>query len=259
MKQIKLGSTGNDVKKWQYFLLGQELYPGPIHGKFDEAVNEATKKFQLQYQLKDDGIVGNKTVGQAMLLGFGLVVNNTPDDRSTDAFPPKPGFAPLVSNAERQRVFGKMEYVSDPQPKNPESIKITNNWAKENIVKISVRQLIPIKGTDTVYFHKKGANQLIRLFEDWEKAGLMNHVLTWGGTYLPRFVRGSRTSLSNHAYGTAFDINIEWNKLGVVPALAGKKGSVRELVELAHHHGFYWGGHFSRRDGMHFEVAKIIE
>jgi D-alanyl-D-alanine carboxypeptidase len=29
---------------------------------------------------------------------------------------------------------------------------------------------------------------------------------------------------------------------------------VRELVEIAYQHGFYWGGHFSPLDGMHFEV-----
>jgi len=28
-------------------------------------------------------------------------------------------------------------------------------------------------------------------------------------------------------------------------------------VPIAHDHGFYWGGHFSRSDGMHFEVAKL--
>jgi hypothetical protein len=28
-------------------------------------------------------------------------------------------------------------------------------------------------------------------------------------------------------------------------------------VPLAHEHGFYWGGHFSVRDGMHFEVAQV--
>jgi hypothetical protein len=65
--------------------------------------------------------------------------------------------------------------------------------------------------------------------------------------------------LSNHAYGSAFDINYAWNRLGQVPALVGEKGAVRELVTLAHKHGFYWGGHFNERlDGMHFEVAKIV-
>jgi hypothetical protein len=29
-------------------------------------------------------------------------------------------------------------------------------------------------------------------------------------------------------------------------------------VPVAHKFGFYWGGHFSRRDGMHFEIAKVM-
>ena len=71
-------------------------------------------------------------------------------------------------------------------------------------------------------------------------------------------MRGSRTTLSNYAWGTAFDINVPWNARGTVPALCGEKGSVRELVAIANEHGFYWGGHFSRRDGMHFEVARVL-
>ena len=42
------------------------------------------------------------------------------------------------------------------------------------------------------------------------------------------------------------------------PALLGEKGCVRELVPIAHDHGFYWGGHFTRQDGMHFEVARVF-
>jgi hypothetical protein len=49
--------------------------------------------------------------------------------------------------------------------------------------------------------------------------------------------------------------------------MIGEKGCVRELVPIANEHGFYWGGHFGsvvngkmigRMDGMHFEIAKII-
>ena len=36
------------------------------------------------------------------------------------------------------------------------------------------------------------------------------------------------------------------------------KGCVRELVPIAHDHGFYWGGHFTRQDGMHFELARLF-
>jgi hypothetical protein len=64
--------------------------------------------------------------------------------------------------------------------------------------------------------------------------------------------------LSNHAFGSAFDINAGQNGLGRIPAAVGAYGSVRELVPIAHRFGFYWGGHFSRADGMHFEVAKLL-
>jgi hypothetical protein len=65
--------------------------------------------------------------------------------------------------------------------------------------------------------------------------------------------------LSNHAWGTAFDINVQWNGLGITPAFRNEAGSVRDLVEIAYQNGFYWGGWFkSRQDGMHFEVYKIV-
>jgi D-alanyl-D-alanine dipeptidase len=122
---------------------------------------------------------------------------------------------------------------------------------------LSVPQLVNIKGSDRVQFHRKAADQLIKLWQNWEDAALLPLVLTWDGSFVPRFIRGSRKTLSNHSFGSAFDINVAWNQLGVVPALAGQKGSVRELVQIANQHGFYWGGHFSRKDGMHFEVAQI--
>ena len=87
---------------------------------------------------------------------------------------------------------------------------------------------------------------------------MLDRVLTWDGSFAPRFVRGSRTVLSNHAFGTAFDINAALNPRGTRPLLVGKKGSVRELVTIANDHGFYWGGHFvAKPDGMHFEIAIL--
>jgi hypothetical protein len=87
---------------------------------------------------------------------------------------------------------------------------------------------------------------------------LLNHILTFDGAYTSRFIRCSNKTLSNHAFGTAFDINAGENPLGAQPALPGRKGCVFELVPTAHQFGFYWGGHFSRRDGMHFEIAKRL-
>lgn len=256
MKLLKLGSTGSDVRKWQLFLTGQGLYAGLVNGIFDEATKEASQLFQSRQGLEPDGKVGDKSVGAAMMLGFS-VVTDTDEDKGSINWPPKPAFQPLVSNAERAEVFGKFSFRSRPLPDNPENIEVTDDWAKRNIVIANVPQLVAIKGSAKVAFHVKGKTQLEKMWKEWEKADLLHLVLTWAGSYNPRFIRGSRSVLSNHAFGTAFDINVEWNRLGVTPALVGRKGSVRELVEIANSNGFYWGGHFTRLDGMHFELAQV--
>ena len=58
----------------------------------------------------------------------------------------------------------------------------------------------------------------------------MRLVLTFGGAYAPRYVRGNASTLSNHAWGAAFDLNEDHNLLGHVPPLRGQRGAVRELV-----------------------------
>ncbi len=96
------------------------------------------------------------------------------------------------------------------------------------------------------------------MWADWEAAKLLDRILVYDGSFVPRFVRGSRTVLSNHAYGSAFDINERYNKLGKRAALVGERGCVRELVPIANLWGFCWGGHYNGRpDSMHFEVAFL--
>ena len=253
---LKMNSSGLLVKNWQFFLTGQQLFTGVASGKFDAETKSATIAFQQVHQLQPDGIVGNKTWGMAMQTGFGAI-NDPRTDRSGESGEEEGSFLPLVSDKDRQKVFGTFTYVSDPLPGNPENIRITDNWAKENNVIVKVPQLIAIKGSDRVSFHRLAAAQLQNLWGEWEAAGLLSLIFTWEGSFTPRFIRGSRTLLSNHAFGSAFDINAAFNPLGAMPALVGQKGSVRELVRIANDNFFYWGGHFSRRDGMHFEIAKI--
>lgn len=256
LKLIKINAVGQMVGKWQYFLRGRGFYLGEVTGKFDEETMRATIEFQRRYNLQPDGIVGNKSYGLAMQLGFEGVEDDSLEKTSMN-WPARANFKPLVSNDQRKKVFGNFSFVSQPVAGNPENIRITGGWESKNITLLRVPQLVAVKGNDKVRFHKLGAAQLITLWKDWEAAGLLHLVLTWDGSFVPRFVRGSRQTLSNHAFGSAFDINAAWNGLGVIPPLLSQKGTVRELVEIAHENGFYWGGHFPRRDGMHFEIAKI--
>lgn len=265
MELLKLKSRGEDVKKWQFFLIGQDLLNDIADGIFGPKTDAATKVFQEKYKLYADGIVGRMTYAKAMEIGFPAIEEPTQTaEKDYYWMPPEPNFTLPVSNEQKFDMFGKFTYqIID----NDGNIKITNNWAMENIIKINIPQLLKIQGSGDVYFHKLGAEQLKSLFSAWGNGGLLNKILTWHGSYVPRMIRGSKTDLSNHAFGTAFDINYRsndpkipaWNGLGMTPAYINETGSVRELVPLANKFGFYWGGHYKRRpDGMHFEFAKIL-
>lgn len=250
METIKLGSKGPQVKNWQFFLIGLEHHQIIADGDFGKKTHAATVKFQEENGLKGDGVVGPKTYLTAFKAGYNL--------KEAFEYPDKPDFKPLVGNAARAKIFGNFKFKSAGD--GTEAIIITDGWADKNIVRVDIPQLKGMKNvppSGKIQFHRLAAKQLQSLFNDWEKADLMKNVLTYEGSFVPRFVRGSRTTLSNHSFGTAFDINYAWNKLGQVPALVGQKGSVREMVAIANKNGFYWGGHFSRLDGMHFEVAVV--
>lgn len=263
MKVLRKKMEGADVKKWQLFLIGRGLLKGSADGVFGGKTEAATIAFQKEQNLSADGVVGNQTLGKAMMLGLALLEDPADTSNTGPNFPPPPAdLPPLVGTAARQAVFGKFAFKHKPLPNNKENIVITDNWEQNNIVRVVIPQLAGIEGASHdggVRIHKLAAKQLQDLFKAWASAGLSDRILTWGGAFVPRFIRGNNGVLSNHAFGSAFDINVAWNMLGHEPARVGERGSVRELVQLANQHGFYWGGHFKKRpDGMHFEVAKIL-
>jgi hypothetical protein len=243
-------------------LIGQGHYEGIADGQFGPGTKAASIAFQSSQGLTPDGVVGNGTYAAAMKLGYGAAEDPDDADEAGPNWPPPPDFAPLVSTADRQRVFGAFQYEPAGVAGNPEAIRIHGAWVQENIVTIKVPQLGGVQGASqsgAVSCHRLVAEPFGALWKAWEEAGLLPLVKTWGGSYAPRFIRGSRTTLSNHAFGTAFDINVAWNYLGTVPAMVGKPGSVRKLVPIANSLGWYWGGHYRkpRQDGMHFELAII--
>lgn len=260
IRALRIGAQGNLVLAWQSFLLGQHFDPGGLDGHFGDKTLAATKAFQTQNGLVADGIAGRQTLMRAMQLGFELI-EEPADDTSGSNFPPRPNFPPLIDTAARQAIFGRYDYFSSPQPGNREAITIVGTWERDNIIDVPIPQLRRALGPDapaTIQFHRKAAAQLQGLWQAWESAELLDRVLSYDGSFAPRFIRGSSTVLSNHAFGTAFDINADLNPIGARPRLVGERGSVRELVPAANQWGFYWGGHFgSRPDGMHFEIAYI--
>jgi len=262
MRTLRLGSKGQDVEKWQAFLRGWKKNSlVVIDGDFDRTTDLETKQYQVDRRLGADGVVGNATYAAAMRDGFALIEDDS-KDLSSPNWPAIPTGAKPVGAANREKLFGRFAYVPAPTQGNPEAIRLTDDWAKKNITSVTIPQLSGVAGapkSGNVQVHTALAPQFIKMFQTWETHSLLSRLLTWDGSWVPRFSRGSRSYLSNHSWGSAFDINVRWNGLGVRPALVDEKGSVRELVEIAYEHGFYWGGWFTARpDGMHFEAYKIL-
>lgn len=164
----------------------------------------------------------------------------------------------MLTNADRERLFGRFDFEHAPIPGNPERVRILGDWAAVNLVPVSLEPLrhARLKLPHVALFHRTVATSVQVLIERWRELDLHHHIITWNGSFAPRYRRGQRTHLSAHAWGSAFDVNAWQNALGKPPAKAGERGSVVELVSIAKELGFVWGGDFSRPDGMHFEAGE---
>lgn len=80
--------------------------------------------------------------------------------------------------------------------------------------------------------------------------------LSSAGMLCCRLVRGSRTAISNHSWGTAIDLKIE-GKLD----RRGDGRTQRGLLAIApifNRHKFFWGAAFRTEDAMHFEASEQL-
>ncbi len=78
------------------------------------------------------------------------------------------------------------------------------------------------------------------------------HPGEYAGCYYPRFIAGS-TTLSNHSFGTALDLNVPGNQRGTVGEMD------RSVVAIFKKWGFAWGGDWNFTDPMHFEADRIVD
>ncbi len=265
LKVLRPGTRHPDVVMWEEFLLGYGFCNTEVDNHFNADSVSSTKLFQDAHSLKVDGWVGSETWRKAIQLGLDIYEDETSAKDGPD-WPATPDLMPIVGTSGRMATWGKMTYRPAGTKSNPEGVVITNSWSK-NVVSVDTPLIDRIPGMQykgklvgggpkKVTIHQLIKDSFLALWDAWDDAGLLDCIITWAGAWNPRFIRGSRTSLSNHAFATAFDINAPWNGLRRVPALVGKRGCVRELVPIANELGWYWGGHFSRRDGMHWEATE---
>lgn len=273
-----------EVQRWQYFLLKQGINQvGSIDAGFGMMTEKATQAFQNREHLTSSGKVDTATLQRAAQLGYTIVPDDHYQKRAGTNFPRPPSDLSSPDNASRNRVFTCFKFIQLPVSQRPadnvEEIVIKGScdgqqpaWVTANIANIAIPQLKFARGFNgTMRCHSKAAPIIKALFEKWEQDDLLHLIIKFEGGFVPRYIRRTHldpqghpekrsvdvSTLSNHSFGAAFDINFDDNMLSDIPAEAGQRGSTRELVASANELGVFWGGHFSRLDGNHFEVAKL--
>ena len=101
-----------------------------------------------------------------------------------------------------------------------------------------------------LYCNKDLIEPLSQAFTNLVARGKSAELKTFDGCFNIRKKRGL-SSMSLHSWGIAIDVNAAWNQLNMTPTLSP------EFVKCFTDAGFDWGGTWTRKDGMHFQLAKI--
>ena len=126
---------------------------------------------------------------------------------------------------------------------NPELQNNMVMWDVPGFLEVGV---IPKK----LYCNKDLIEPLSKALQELIRTGHVNELKTWDGCFNIRKKRGL-TSMSLHSWGIAIDINAFENGLNMIPKLS--PGFVKCFTD----NGFDWGGTWTRKDGMHFQLKRI--
>ncbi|HYH72298.1 MAG TPA: M15 family metallopeptidase [Nocardioides sp.] len=120
------------------------------------------------------------------------------------------------------------------------------SWVAANIR----TEVVPILGSVTC--HKDLFPQLRAALREVQQRGLSDaiHPEEYAGCYYPRFIADT-TTLSNHSFGLALDLNVPGNGRGTVGEID------RDVVSIFTRWGFAWGGDWRWTDPMHFELSEV--
>jgi hypothetical protein len=101
-----------------------------------------------------------------------------------------------------------------------------------------------------LYCNKQLVAPLSAAFKNLIDTGCVKELKTFDGCFNIRNKRGL-SSASLHSWGLAIDVNAFENQLNMQPKLS------REFVKCFTVAGFDWGGVWTRKDGMHFQLKEL--
>ena len=221
---FKLGSRGETVKDIQKTLTQRGHCLGEIDGIFGNATRRAVTAFQLESEIKADGIVGPST----WKLLFAKIAPHQPELRVPE------------SRQDLYDIFG------DPLE--------DGHWKSYGGFCITPPELDHIfpyawQGQRGFWCNKPLIPIFQKIYGPIADEGLASKLYSFDGCHNVRYIRGG-TELSMHSWGIAVDHNAKTNRIGI-------EGDMDpDVVKIFENEEFTWGGRFKRKDPMHFEFTK---
>ncbi|PWJ16548.1 M15 family metallopeptidase [Jannaschia seohaensis] len=146
----------------------------------------------------------------------------------------------------RNRVM--LEVLGHPRTSYGESCQGVTQTRLRSLME--TRQVGPIRVT----MIKPALDSLERIMAKLrESEPALHDALGTAGALCVRLIRGSRSSVSNHSWGTAIDVKLQGQLDGFGDG--GTQFGLLLLAELFNEEGWYWGATYNREDSMHFEVG----
>ena len=134
------------------------------------------------------------------------------------------------------------EFAARPRPGYPGYLQIDPRWQKENI------RLVKLPLVGEIECNKAILPQLRGAVQELIDRGLQDTIQTQHGCFVAKFMLNvPNSSISHHAWGVAFDLNLAGNEFGATPH------QPKALVRTMEKWGFVWGGDWITPDGNHFE------
>ena len=154
----------------------------------------------------------------------------------------------IFSQAEQEKYFGKA---------NPQGTYLT-------MIDLPYTMYYDKQAVNKMRCHKKVAQAFLNVFNDLLKTygvAKLNEleITDFGGCFNYRLMRGSRSKLSAHSWGTAIDLDANRNTLKETSATARfARPEYKAMIDIFEKHGFASLGRLKNKDWMHFEYGLPI-
>lgn len=249
---VFVSTKDQNVETWQEQLiaLGYDLGEGGADGYFGEDTDAATRQFQRDRDLEEDGIVGS----QSWAAAFPCESEPTPvpegDDIDYIELVPLPDKTNINSGLITPNEEFMLSILGDPNI-GSDTFEYQDLIETRNVGPFTVEGLIPMLGDLEDIFAQVQVEKP-QLYEDVMEIGMLvrRSKKDSSGNEIPG-------TISNHSWGTAIDLffgeGFDLNEDGQTN---------RGLVELAPYFqdkGYIWGAGFSNfEDSGHFEASEEL-